>query len=537
MKSACPAVALLAIAATVPSAAPAQETTVASAIQAFQRIVVQYGVLLTRSFVDLTYETISIEQGTGDVVVTGLRLFPELEWDPEGRCIVTVDRLIMADANSLEVMGSAIALGDVTLPPACLQPEAAEALAAFGYDGLTVENAAIDIEYHLPSSAADLTVAASVADAAEIGLTAHFDYVWVRVPVGDPTDPEAAAAGAEPVARLGHAELVVENRGLWDALEPMLSEQMGGDLSSLPEIVQMMLGDMLSQGGTRTPGDGETAFVTELGEQVARFVEDRDRIVMTVAPEGGSVLLTEELLASPEALIEALDPVVSAVPDAWRRMIPPEQLSAALAGGESLDDATRLAVGEALVTGIGAPRSPDAGRALLAPLVEAWDARAALSSARAERALGNGEEAYAAALRAMAGGEAAAIGMADEIEADLPLAVILAAQEAAAGAWPNAGAADARAGALIAAGDVGGMRREAQAAATGRGRPRDYAEAYYWASLAAAAGDRGAAAVRDRLDARFADQPGWAAATSVAADRALDTWTGGLAGTLAARMQ
>lgn len=538
-----PAAALAIVAFAVPAvseravAAPiaTQDTTIASAFQALQRMAIQYGVLVARSFVDLTYDNIAVEPGTGDIILTGLRLYPDLTWDEEGACEITVDRLMMASANGLDRLGSALSLDDVTIPPACLQPDVADTLAGFGYDGLTIDSAAIDTEYDIPSSSADMVVSAAVADAADISLTAQFDYVWFRLPVIDSSDPEAAAADAVPVARLGSAELVVENRGLWQALEPMLAEQMG-DLSAIPQMVEMMLGGALSQGGERTPTPEETAFVDQLTAEVARFIENKDRLVITAAPEDGSVLLTEELMSSPEALIAALDPVVSSVPAAYRAMISPADLAAAMGGGD-LDDATRLRVGEALVTGVGAPRSVETGRTLLAPLADRWDARAALLSARADRAAGDMQAAYAMALRAMAGGEAAAIGLADELEAEMPLVAVLSAQAEAAAGRPGADQAGAEADALVANGDIAGMRRRANAAATGRNRPRDYAEAYYWASLAAAAGDRGADVLRDRLDTRFAGQEGWRETAAAEATKALETWTGGLAETIAARVQ
>jgi hypothetical protein len=534
MKAPFTAIVALAIAA---APASAQETSVATALQTLQRMVIQYAVLFSRSFIDLTYENIAIEPGTGDVTLTGLRLYPELDWDQNRRCVLLVDRLVMADAHGLETLGSALSLGGLTIPPPCLQPEASATLSAFGYDGLTIEDVAIDIDYHIPSSSADLELSASVANAAEIGLTAHFDYLWFRVPVADPTDPASATAEAVPVARLGRAELIVRNEGLFEALEPMIAEQLGGDLSAIPQGVRVSVGEALTEGGTRTPTAEETAFVEELAAQVARFVENRDRIVITAEPEAGSVLLTGELMDSPAALIAALDPVVSAVPSAFRRMIAPAELAAALSGGADLDDEIRLRVGEALVTGVGAPRAVAAGRALLAPLAEEWDARAALLTARADREAGDLQAAYSMALRAMAGGESAAIGLADELEAELPLVVVLNAQADIGDGWPGTDEAVAEADRLVGEGDVAGIRERAQAAALGRDRPRDYAGAYFWASLAAAAGDRRAAALRERLDARFVGQNGWAETVAAQQARALETWTGGLAGTIAARME
>jgi hypothetical protein len=391
---------------------------------------------------------------------------------------------------------------------------------------------AIESAYYLPSSAADLVVQASFVDAAEVALDAHFDYLFLRFPLAGSDDPEAAEAEPIPVARLGSAELVFENHGLWQALEPMLTAQLG-DLNALPQMVQMGAGELLSDGGTRTPTPEETAFADNLAAEIGRFLADRDRIVVTAAPEDGGVLLTEEMMASPGALIAALDPVVSATPSAYRALVAPAELEAALAGSDTLPPETRLRVGEALVTGIGAPRAPEAGRALLAPLAEAWNAPAALLSARAAKAAGDPQGAYAMALRAMAGGEAGAIALADALEPGLPLVAVLAAQNDAL-EWPGAAESQAAAEQLIAAGDVAGMRRRAYATAAGSSRPRNYAHAYYWASLAAAAGDRGAASLRQRLDDRFAGQEGWREAADGSANAALETWTGGLGKTLAA---
>lgn len=518
-----------------PTAAP--EPAIASVLGTLQRVAVQYGILMLRSFVELTYDDIAIESGTGDVILSGLRVYPVLGEDPERACVVTIDGLRMADATSLETLGSAIALRGVTIPPACLPPPAAATLTAFGYDGVTVDHAAIDIDYHVPSSAAGLVVTGSVAGAADVTLSADFDYLWFRLPLGTPDDPEAAAASAVPVARLAGAELVVENRGLWQALEPMVAQQLGGDLSRAPQLVQGALTATLSEGGTRSLTPRETAFVRNLAAEVGRFVQDGDRIVLTAEPESGSVALTEALIEAPGALVAALNPLVSAVPAAYRRMIAPADLSAALAGGDGLDAATRLRVGEALITGVGAPRAVASGRQLLAPLADGWNAEAALLMARADRHAGDAKAAYTMALRAVAGGESAAISLADALEAELPLAGVLNLQSDASDQWPGAAEAAEADDELIATADISGMTVRARAAAVGRDRPRDYASAYYWASLAAAAGDRGAATLRDRLDARFEGQPGWAETAAAAQADVLETWVGGLAAGLVAGME
>lgn len=540
MKAILTTAAALAIATAVPAQAqeaapPAidSENTIASALETLQRVAVQYGVLMARSFIDLTYDGITVESGTGDLILSGLKFYPDLDWDEAGNCVISADGLRMANATSIETLGSAIAIRGVTVPAACLQPPAAATLAAFGYDEVAVDRVAIDVDYHVPSSSAEMTIAASVAGVADVTLWADFDYLWFRVPLAESDDPTEAAADTVPVARLSEAELVISNRGIWQAVAPMLAQQFGGDLSQAPKIAGQLVKKALSKGGHQL-NEQETALVKDVEAELARFVAEQDRIVVTLSPEKGSVLLNAAMMESPSAAIAALDPTISGAPAAYARMISPEELAAALSGGDSLDVEARLRVGKALVTGIGAPRAVKAGQKLLAPLAKSWNAKAALFSARANQQNGNLKAAYVMALRAMAGGLDQAIGLADEIEADLPLVVVLNAQADVMAAWPGAKEAGAMAEKLISSGDIAGIVRLARAAAEGQDRPRNYADAYYWATLAAAAGDRGAVALRDRLDTRFAGQQGWAEAVGAGQKKALATWTGGLAATIAA---
>lgn len=534
MKRLTASVAALAILTGFPVAAEKSaattEASIASLLQTMQRMAIQYGVLFSRSFIDLTYDSITIEPGARDLVLSGLRIHPELDWDPERQCVIGIERLLVADPIGFEALEWAISLDGVHVPSTCLQPEIAESMTAFGYNGVTIDSATIDVDYHVPSSAASFGITASIADAAEITLFADFDYLWFRMAKsGDPQD-------SFPVVRVSSVELSVENNGLWQALKPVLAEQFGGDLSAVPQIAEMGMTEALSEGGSRNLTAEEEDLVTSVTEQIARFVQDGDRIVVSATPER-SILLDEELVSSPAALIAAFDPVVSAAPSAWRRMIAPAELAVALEGGDELDPDSRLRVGAALVTGIGAPRVPSIGRDLLAPLVERWEPKAALLTARANRGMGESEAAYEMALRALAGGAGGALSLVDALEAELPLAAILSVQLELAENWPGAGEAAAKDDALLSSGSVSGLARRARAAANGRERPRDYASAYYWASLAAAAGDRGAAALRDRLDLRFSGKEGWAEATTRAQEQAIQTWIGGLAANIAARAE
>src|SRR5690625_1256102 len=318
MKRIVASLAAIAIGSSVP--ASAEEPGFGAALQTMQRMAIQYGVLFSRSFIDLTYDSITVEPGARDLVLSGLRIHPEFDWDPERGCTIGIERLLVADPIGFEALEWTISLDGMQLPSACFQPEIAESMAAFGYDGVTIDSATIDVNYHVPSSAASFGITASIADAAEITLFADFDYLWFRIAdSGDPQD-------SFPVMRLGSVELSVENHGLWQAVDPVLTEQFGGDLSAVSQIAEMGMKEALSEGGSRSLTAEEEEFVASVTQQIARFMRDGDRIVVSATPER-SVLLNEELASSPAALIAALDPIVAAAPSAWRRMIAPAELA------------------------------------------------------------------------------------------------------------------------------------------------------------------------------------------------------------------
>lgn len=508
--------------------APAQTAQQQDMLQLLQRIYAHYSVLLVRSFVDVTYDSLTVEPNTGATVISGLVLYPEFGWDDDGTCAITVDRAILGSIVSFETLANTIEVSGVGVPSACLPPDQRAMLQLVGYeDGLTADTMTIEASYDLPTSSADVTVQAAVRDAADVSISAHFDYLWVRIPTDGGDD-------AQPVAILGNAEVALENNGLWERVEPMVAAQMG-DVNAIPGMAQLMLGQVLAEpGGQASPE--VAAFVEDLSGELTRFLAEKNRLVVTVQPDGG-LRLDEETFQSPSQAIAVLKPEVSGTPAAYRSLISAEDLSAALAGGAGLDDAARLRVGEALLTGLGAPRSVRDGVALLQPLAQAWNADAAMLIARAMLESRNPRAGYLMVLRALAGDRSGAIGIADSMESAMDVAEVLAAQESASRAWPGNVEAAGQMDSLIAAGDLPGLRRMAYAASVGKGMPRSYARAYYLASLAAAGGDKGAANLRRRLDARFAGDGAdvWTEEAERAARVALETWTASLGAVIAER--
>ena len=504
----------------------ADATDAQSLLALFQRIMAHYSVLTARSFVDLTYEQLTIEPGTNSLVVSGLKVYPILDWDKDGKCEISVDRVVTTDLYSFETLATNIEVSGVTVPAACLEPSVGGMIGQFGYEQIVVDQASIGISYTLPDSSAEIVVQAAVKDALDVSITGEFSYLWFNIPIEGYGDPY-------PVAQLSSAEIAIENKGLYEKLEPMIGAQMG-DVNQVPQMIQMGLGQMLAEGGAREPSAVEAAFVENLATEVARFLKEKNRLVVTAAPNGG-VWLDETAFGSPQNLISALRPKVSGVPAAYRKIIAPAELSAALGGGGALDDAARLRIGEALVTGVGAPRAVDAGANLLAPLAGAGNGNAAALIAKAYSATGRDAEGYEMALLALAAGEMSALGTADTLEGRMALADVLTIQEKIFAGWNDPNGFAAQIDAAGKAGDVGALRKAAAAISIGRSAPRSYAAAYLMATVAAAGGDRGAANLRDRLNRRFGNDPAWREAAAKAEAEAVQVWTSGVGEAIANR--
>ncbi|MEM7509118.1 MAG: hypothetical protein AAF415_20550 [Pseudomonadota bacterium] len=518
-----PALCLASALALAASPALPQENETERATRLLLRIMNHYSLLFLRSAVDLTYESLSISPKTYNTVITGLEIYPVLDWDQDGACVISIDRISSGTIYSFETSKSLMEVNGIHVPRACLEPEQSAMLVGFGYDdGLRSDAMSIQISYDLPSSAAEIGISTTVNEALDISLDAAFDYLWIRLPLDTP------AADPEPVALLGALEATIENRGLWEKVEPMLGAQIG-DLGIAPEMVQGMILQGLSSPDQPAPNAETEAFAANVGAEIGRFLTEKNRLVITAEPEG-SVWLDPDAFDDPQQVIALLQPQVSAVPAAIRRLIAPQALSAALTDPAGLEAAERLRIGEALLSGVGAPRSVSEGTAILTPLTDAWDGAASLLVADALADQDNGEGAYTMVLRAMAAGESGAISLADDLEAGMTLGEVLILQDQALTAWPGAASRVEADQTILESGDVGALRQRAYDAALGKGTPRDYRSAYFWATLASAAGDPGAATLRQRLDNRFArgggaDAQAWTALTDEVGSLAFQTWT------------
>lgn len=527
-------IAHLALTASLTCAAPAVAQPIelpkglVNFAEIFTQVVLRTAVSAVRSQVELTYEDIVLDLAAGRMAITGLDVRPALPWDQSGDCVAFAEAIeVFAPAN-LDISKGRIEIIGLDLPLACLPLEPQQMVLAAGYERIRAPSLSIDFNYQTGSSALDLTVAGTVEDAVAFEAAMEFAYFWVQTPVAlmdDALGPNGGGAPeGEPVADLAFAEIVVSDEGLLERAGPMLGAMIGGFEAAPP----MIEGAILQQLGA----DGQV-FAGEARAMVEAFLAGEGDIVLTIAPDQ-PVWLSPDLFADPGTLFAALAPAASGRPAATTALIDRSLLEAALAG-EAISDADRLTVGHALATGVGAPRAPEIARQALAPLISAQDPEAALIASESYGSE-DVEAAYGLALIAAAGGAEGALTRLNRLEASLTFEAMAAAQQGVSDDLQ--GAAERVLAEALASGDLSEIRARAILFDHGVGAPRNYLHAYRAAILAAAGGDRTAAALRDRIDARMsrrgAGSDGWARARDDVARSAMREWLeGGLLDALA----
>ena len=184
------------------------------AMRTVTRILIQYALLAARTMVDLTYQHLAVDPHSGDVVITGLKLYPALDWDRDGTCVVEIDRIAGSADIGFEVIELRREITGVSAAPSCFEPEQSAMMAAVGYDGLTVENMSFDLSYEFASSAA-------AGDRSSAGLRERLDRRF---------------AGAEGAAR--EAWKAVSQGAAADAIETWSSGGLGARVAALYRVAQ-----------------------------------------------------------------------------------------------------------------------------------------------------------------------------------------------------------------------------------------------------------------------------------------------------------
>ncbi|MEL7139343.1 MAG: hypothetical protein AAFP67_09855, partial [Pseudomonadota bacterium] len=342
----------------------------------FAQLLIQTGLGFARSAIELTYDGIAVDPRSGEITISGLTFRPELPHDEARACVIGIERVTLANGGRFDRADVTIGLGGATMPVACLEPEPAALVGALGYPVIEAETVTIDVAYDDRSSALNLDLSAAITNGALVSIAADFDYFWfMGVDVEESVDAESVE-DAEVVAILSGAEIVVENRGIFEAVEPLVAAQIG-DPAAIPAIAQAGIMQGLTENGSRTPTPEELAFAEELTAALGRFFEEKDRLVVTLAPPA-PVRLGADALDDPAAAIALLAPRVGAVPAARGALLDPTLLTKAAETPDALSDEERLEVGQALLSGIGAPRARRDGIELLEPLAEGGSGAAAL---------------------------------------------------------------------------------------------------------------------------------------------------------------
>ena len=493
-----------------------------------QRFLVQHVLLAVRSFLDFTYEHLTVEADTNTLILSGIKFYPPIDPEQDLECEISIDQIVVDGTYDLDAISIGLEVSDARIPNTCFGPEAREGVAGAGYENILFDIASIDIAYSLPDSSAEIVMRLAVRDAAVMSLDAQFDYLWFTQPIVGVFDDTYL------MGMVSHAEFTVEDMGLVRRIEPVIVEQTGLSGSDIPRMLQMAVLQVLGLDETQQLAEEEQAFAEKLSAGVSAFWENQKPLVVTVNPVD-QIFSDDIFLFSEGDRLGFLRPEVSNVPSVLRSLVPPAEVAAALADSENLDDATRMKIGTALLTGDGAPRSIEAGARILLPAATNGSGAAASILARAYQSAGRYEDAYEMALIAVASGNRRALVVADELEQRMTLVEIMTLQDEVSAHWSGTADFEAAIDAAAAGGDARAIAGHAHAALAGRDLPRSFSTAYMLATLAAAAGDHGAAKLRDRLDRRFGGDVYWQSAASEASDEAMTLWIdGGMGSTILA---
>lgn len=484
------------------------------------RRLVQVGIGALRSETELQYDHILPDPLAGEVTITGITAWPDVPWEGDG-CTVTADRatLSWAEPQSWDKMRLRLDVIGLTLTPGCLAPDPRDLLDKAGLKELRLAQGSVDLDYTISSAEAAASFHFDSPGLALVDGRADFTYLA----------PNAAGDGDSIAAYLSSASVTLVNQGGWAKIKGFLPEAMQAPATAgaaLTQGLSQAIGQANADADTRAGNDADSSltepqqtFVMQAGRQFARFVSDQDQITIATALAEDEVRIGSDFFDDPRAVFDALAPTVQAHPVGEAPLIEAGLMSKVLGNAPDATDDMRLAVGSALLTGTGAPKSVAQGRAILEPLAKAGDTKAALDLAQA-LAESDPATAYGDALAATAAGEAGASAVLDGIEERLDTKTMLAAQGALSGisSLPDAPFVS-----------ISALRSEALARMAGDSESRSYPLAWFWASLAAAAGDPAAADLRDGIDRRMRlhgaeAEAAWAAARAPMEAAALHEW-------------
>jgi TPR repeat protein len=461
----------------------------------------QLAIMGARSFMDVTYDDILLDEKSGDFSLRGLEItLPDAAGVPG--CTVTVAALTVVSMKRPDALSFASEADGIDVSPACAAQQAPMILAMLGQDAFKADHYSATTIYNLKDSSLDHAMIFETAAAGSVSANARLEGLHLQLDeYGDPM----------PRGEITSLELTVQNTDALRELMPVLG--LPGDPTAM---VGGLLGDALSADGI---SDEEQALIDSAQSQIGRVLKDGGGLTLRSGP-GASVSFAElEDTSGPEDLVPLLNPIFTAALPGADNLIPSTLLASALKTDSDLGAAERMRVAEALATGNGAPRSMAKAMEIYRVLADDGDATAMLRYAEllADN-LGDNNTAYTYALRAGAAGAGEARSVLDRIERSLALTEVLGIQTDTAGEMPAPTA------------DIASLRDAARGYANGSGTARHYGQAMLFATLAAAGGDRSSALLLERLSSRFAgDEQAerWTALQAEQSEKALQLWSEG----------
>lgn len=501
----------------------------------------QFALAAARFAVDLTYD--SVESGPdGAVYVNGLRIVLPVPFGPPRSCVVSVDEIASRYSTLALFTGgylgeSSARVTGISVPLDCLPPEARPMVQLARLESIEIDAVEIDTALDPVTARADIALRIDARDLATIDARGRLDYLWLRFPLdgGDETaadDEEAGSPDPVPSIEFGPMDVTVVDRGLVERLPPFL-----GMAGMPPEAVAPTLAQIVRA----QVGSPELAESVE--REMARFLSDGGRLALSLRP--GELWFDELGRMSPSQAVAAFNPSLGA-------SVRPEVVSPALIEAARQTDGLApdmaLQVAKAHLAGEGLPRNPDAAlRVALAHAGDGAGGNAELRAVAAEAVLAGGglegdravdlADAYRFAIDAGRLGHAAT-PLLRRMEAALPSEAIVAVQARALGEWrgEDATAMNRRYQTALENGDTADIVAIAGMFETGRGAPRNHAEAYFLALLAEAAGEVGARRLVDRIEAATEGDAAWRPRLANARNSATRVWlSSGLAARVAAR--
>ena len=479
-------------------------------VERYTQTLLQVAVLALRDQIDFTYTDISSDFPASTVSMHGVKLYPDVPWASEKPCVIEAERVSIAGGSLAEwdSLRVRLALYGATASPACAMPPLDQQLAAAGLQQIDLDRFEIDLNYKVGPGRLLLTTNVTLAKLASVNLNLDFEYFAVR-------------EDEDIVAYLSNIAVVYEDLGLWAVAKQFLPPDFS-DPEMAAQIVQAGLTDALQsaidgpQSPRRSLSQDQHAFVMSASRQAKRFVANPGTITIEANPSQ-SVFINTEALENFGALFAELKPTVAERPSSRSAIVDAAKLRKALTAPQTLSDDERRTIGQALVAGVGAPKSVSAGRALLEPLAAAGDAKAAIAVANAMKDE-DPQGAYRLALQAGAAKAEGASRVLDGLERNLTTPEVLRLQAEGLEEPDAAGFTS-----------LSEIRSRAVAHLSGLGQRRSYRRALFWASLAAATGDAAAQSligdIEDRMRYRGdAAAAAWRTEADAAAQAALDAW-------------